>query len=398
MKNNVELKIFGRCRAGLLAAAVVLCMLPASSFGLALFNDPLPGSIWTDQEFPNLNNNVVRIYDSFGANAGTASTGFGTGTIISVVPDGGGGDYYNVLTADHVVYSGVNSVNNGNYGSIGIGFGTSAGFAVGANYPLTVSSLVNNVQLDGANNGPDLAVFSVDVSAAQLAAAAGGPNGISAPGTGANSLALSVPIAAPAAGNGNQIIQVGYGSQATVGFGAPAPGGVPGTPRYLATQDFGTYNSGGNTITALVGGFVGTGLNPRGGASANYTFDAVRGTYVFGIQNPGAANATITTGTTYILSGDSGGPTFQLMDGVYQLIGVHSASQGFNINTPNEYETQGQLWSDVQLSSYQNWISQAVTAVDVPEPSTLALAGVGGLLCLLRCGRRVATLCRVTHF
>ena len=87
MKNNVELKIFGRCRAGLLAAAVVLCMPPASSFGLALFNDPLPGSIWTDQEFPNLNNNVVRIYDSFGANAGTASTGFGTGTIISVVPD-----------------------------------------------------------------------------------------------------------------------------------------------------------------------------------------------------------------------------------------------------------------------------------------------------------------------
>ena len=302
-----------------------------------------------------------------------------------------------MLTADHVVYSGVNSVNNGNYGSIGIGFGTSAGFAVGANYPLTVSSLVNNVQLDGANNGPDLAVFSVDVSAAQLAAAAGGPNGISAPGTGANSLALSVPIAAcrreRQPNHPGRLWKPGHCRLRGARSGRrPRHPPLPGDPGLRHLQLRGQYHYSAGW------GLCGHGPQPQGGASANYTFDAVRGTYVFGIQNPGAANATITTGTTYILSGDSGGPTFQLMDGVYQLIGLDSASQGFNINTPNEYETQGQLWSDVQLSSYQNWISQAVTAVDVPEPSTLALAGVGGLLCLLRCGRRVATLCRVTHF
>jgi hypothetical protein len=375
MKKNLDLSIFGRCDAGLLLLLAGLCILPARSSGLALYNDTV--NLWPDQEFPDLNNNVVRIKESFGPNAGNTSSFVGTGTIVSVVPDGNGGDYYNVLTADHVVYGADNSAVKGSYGAISIGFGS------GATYSLSVPNVVNNVQVDGANNGPDLAVFSVDVTAAQLANPTA--NNIAAPGTGSTSLALSVPIVAPNTGNGNTIVQAGYGSQATVGFGNPAPAG---TPRYLATQDFGTFNSGGNTATGTTVNSVFAGLNPRGGASANYTFNALQGTYAFTI-----AAGNITMGTTYILSGDSGGPTFQLNDGVYDLIGVHSSSQGFNINTANEYETQGQVWSDVQASSYlTGFIDPAILAVDVPEPSTLVLAGVGGALFLLRYGRRVARL------
>jgi len=368
MKKNPEVKIFGRCRAGLLVVLAGVCILPTRSSGLALYNDTLalPG---------NLNNNVVMVAETYGATTATTTLKAGTGTVISVVPDGAGGDWYNVLTADHVVYGAVNSVADGNLGAIGIAWPTGT--------PLIVNSVVNNVQLDGGN-GPDLAVIGIDVTAAQLAA-----DNNPVPGTnGANTLAKSVTLAAPNDAAGNQIVQVGFGSQATIGT-APSPPNPAGTPCYLATQDFGTYNSGGNTISMLLSDFALT-PNPRGG---KYVFDAVEGTCDF----TGAAGS-VTKGTTYILSGDSGGPTFQNINGTMDLIGVHSYADGNNIGTPNEYETSGQLWDDVQVSSYISWINGATNAVDVPEPSTSALAGVGGLLWLLRCGRRVATLKRLTHF
>jgi hypothetical protein len=150
----------------LLAAALVL--LPARSYALALFNDTyaLPDG---------LANDVVRIWTDDGPPTGT-----GSGTIISVVPDGNGGDYYNVLTADHVVYGAT---------AIKIGFRFDTAYPVG----FSVASIAQNVKLDGESGlvyNPDLAVFAVDVSAATLANLP--PNGL-AP----SSLQLPVSIMAP---------------------------------------------------------------------------------------------------------------------------------------------------------------------------------------------------------
>jgi len=387
MKNNLELKVF-RGWAGLLVVLAGLCILPSRSFGLALLNDT--ANLWPNQELANLNNNVVRVSESYGATQATSSTYVGTGTIISVVPDGNGGDYYNVLTADHVVYGADNSALGGNYGSISIGFNSSPGQYSGATYPLSVGNIAKNVQLDGANNGPDLAVFSVDVSAAQLAAASGGPASIASPNsTFANvSLVQNVSLLAPNNSPGNnQIVQAGYGNQATTAVAPPPGAPVPaGTSVYKSSGDYGTFNAGYNTIPAngnraddgapfgLVAGYVGV-ANGRGG---NYTYDAIRGGF----------NISGTTWTSYVLSGDSGGPTFQYVDGFYDLVGVHSSSETYGSTYVTPFSDS--LWSDVAMNStYISWIDGASIAVDVPEPSALALTGMGGLFWLLRHGRRV---------
>jgi hypothetical protein len=356
-------------RPGLLAVAAVFCLLPARSFGLALLNDTVSLTP-ADQEMSNLANNVVRVYESFGPAGETPKPGFGTGTIISIVPDGQGGDYYNVLTADHVVNGAVSAVNDGNVGRIGIGFGSNPGNTVGNFFPLTVNNLAKHVRLDGGNS-VDLAVFSVDVSARLLAAAAPGPANILAPGFGVYGLQLEVPIADPSDAPGNTIVQAGYGALATAKLGDPAK---PGQARYAPiASSYGTFNSGGNTIPA--NGLVGArDLESPG-------FDAIIGTFAFTRD----AKGNPVSGTTDIMSGDSGGPTFQANNGIYDLIGVHQGSQTeLNVKDETTWATPGQTWTDVDVSAYTSWINQAITQVDVPEPSTWALAFAGGLLCLFR--------------
>ncbi len=85
-----------RVRVSLFVAAIALSVLPATSFGLALTNDffTLPSGV---------SNDVVRI-STLSAIGPNFSNGSGSGTIISTVPDGNGGNWYNVLTADHVLF------------------------------------------------------------------------------------------------------------------------------------------------------------------------------------------------------------------------------------------------------------------------------------------------------
>ena len=121
------------------------------------------------------------------------------------MPDGNGGDYYNVLTADHVVYGAT---------AINIGFRFDTAYPVG----FSVASIAQNVEYDGGSGlvyNPDLAVFAVDVSAATLA-------NLPANGLSPSSLLLPVGIMAPNNAPGNQIVQVGFGNQANADVGPPA--------------------------------------------------------------------------------------------------------------------------------------------------------------------------------
>jgi len=76
------------------------------------------------------------------------------------------------------------------------------------------------------------------------------------------------------------------------------------------------------------------------------------------------------------------------VDGFYDLVGVHSSSETYGSTYVTPFSDS--LWSDVAMNStYISWIDGASIAVDVPEPSALALTGMGGLFWLLRHGRRV---------
>ncbi|HTS16365.1 MAG TPA: hypothetical protein VMP11_02215 [Verrucomicrobiae bacterium] len=351
--------------------ALFVAVVPSSSFGLAELNDSfsLPSG---------LANDVVRVGEVAGQTAQK-----GSGIILSVVPDGSGGDWYNVLTADHVVYDAVKVATTQQL--VQTPWSITMGFRFDQTFPLSVAN-VKNVALDGAGtdgmgDGPDLALFSIHLTASLIA---NPPANVLAP----PSLLQPVNITAPDNSAGNQIVQAGFGSQATAGSGAPYPAG---TSWYKALGNFGTYESAANTIstTGLVANFVGA-KNPRVNGGS-YTFNAIQGSYAFTLD--GSSN--ITAGTSYVLQGDSGGPTFESNgQGGFSLIGVHSSDVQDTATNGDVYVPAGQgyLWSDVQLSSYTTWINQTIPLidVDVPEPSARDLVALGGLVFLVGAWRRTA--------
>jgi len=133
---------------------------------------------------------------------------------------------------------------------------------------------------------------------------------------------------------------------------------------------------GANTATGLKAGFS----YDNREVGMKYTYDALQGTFSFSTNAAGV----VTSGTTYLLPADSGGPTFESNGmGGLALVGVHSTSQRSVVNgTVIPYNFPGQMWADVNVSQYTNWITDAEKAANVcPEPSTWAmmLIGLAGL-------------------
>ncbi len=331
-----------------IAGAAALTAAPMVSFGLADFNTPgiLP---------VGLEDAVVRVY--------APGVGFGTGTIIGITPDNSGGNVYCVLTADHVLRNAGNP--GGLPASVSIGFSSVAGMAAG-NFPYSTTNTATQVKLDAP---VDLAVFSVDVPRAQLA---------NLPVI--TAATVTAPVI-PTTGT-NPIIQAGYGDQATVGVGAPF---AAGQAYYQSQTQYGTYVSGMNTISSA---------SPFGGYTRGiYAFRALEGIPTFTLDAAGNP----VSATSYVLSGDSGGPTFEtLTNGNIGLIGVHSGSTAGLALAGGEEAVSGSgayQWTDVNASAYSAWINTNCDAVDAaatPEPAALALMGIGGASLLLIRRRRKA--------
>lgn len=267
--------------------------------------------------------------------------GVGTGTVIHIKRDPQGpGGWLCVLTADHVV---------GHFGNWQVGFGNlHAGWQYNA-----------PVMFRGPRNPDgtwvDLAMLGVRV-----------PNLAALP-------PMMLPSIAPP--SMPDIIVAGYGYL-----------GDPGPPRtYDAIlSSYGTYRSGRNAIDLI---------DPGGGFLDDYTGKEYRNWVIsydldFVPLPPGWLPFF---GEAYLFSGDSGGPSFQWVDGNHNgvidqdewlLVGVHSYSDlGQQIDLDGdgradiERVREGFFSHDVYLAPYSDWIQQ--TCDMVPEPASLLVLAVG---------------------
>ncbi len=341
-----------RAATGLLGLAGMVAFAPRC-LALALLNDAfaLPDG---------LANDIVRIQETYTTDSGAKMSVLGgTGTIINVAPCSCGGYWYDILTADHVVRAPTGDTLQG----------VSIGFRFDSAWPLSVANLKTNIQYD---NPVDLAIIAIEVPK-------NAPDSVLQP----LSLLQPVPIMAPDVAQGNQIVQAGYGLQAKVVSSVKI-----GDTTYPYAYKILPYN-GTSFIpkngTLLVGANTAKELNPSFSytnqeVKVEYTYKAILGTFTISTNNGEA-----TSGTTYTLNGDSGGPTFQSNgNGGFALVGVHSAAEFYTL--PNgrylPYNTPGQQWADVNVSQYTNWIADAEKAANVcPEASTWAmmLIGLAGL-------------------
>jgi hypothetical protein len=286
-------------------------------------------------------NAVVRILNFNPANP---QQGFvGTGTVIDIKPDPQGpGGWLCVLTADHVVGHPAGWQRR-------IGFGNlPAGWQYGAPIMFRGPQNPNGTWVDLAMLGawvPNLAAL--------LAA-----------------FPMMLPTIAPPPIS--ELIVAGYGD-----LGDPGPART-----YDAILgSYGTYRSGMNTIERIEqGGFNFPPFKMYQNWVISYDLD-------FAPPNGWPPNF----GEAYLFSGDSGGPSFQWVDGngdgvidanEWLLVGVHSYSrEGQLIDLDGDGEDdiervqEGFFSRDVYLQPYRNWIEQ--TCDMVPEPASLLVLAVG---------------------
>jgi hypothetical protein len=343
------------CVVNTVLFSVVAAAIPTRCFGLAI----TPGSD-TTAALGNIANAIVQVSDPGGR---------GTGSILQISPYNGGVDM-DVLTADHVVR---NSAGGGSTiyapNQINITFGNGAGTAT---FPSMAAATDFTIPEDGSSY-VDLAMLDVFVPQAQL-------NMLPA-----NLAPVALPAASPAAGTA--LTQAGYGLQASIvnvsgnlayanstvkGYGAP----------------YGTLKAGPNSINAAgVTAITGALSDYPGGVDA--MGNPVAGNFAYqydGFQNGcliNGANPNYNGSTSYIFSGDSGGPSLT----GNTILGVHSSSVTGTLvgdaNSQFAYPTTvnaNYLWQDVSVGDNLPWINQELATLSpVPEPTSAAILLMGSV-------------------
>lgn len=166
------------------------------------------------------------------------------------------------------------------------------------------------------------------------------------------------------------VIHAGYGATGRVDLE---------NREYIITRDpFGTFRSGTNIVDSVVDHT--TDIHRRTGE--RFSYRALQSDMDFRLDGKGMPIAA----DSHSLNGDSGGPTFQVQDGQWRLVGIMGESEQTARGTIIE---GADMW-DVRVATYEEWIT--ATCNSVPEPGTLCalFAGVGAVLLRKGKGRRLA--------
>jgi hypothetical protein len=312
-------------------------MIPSHSFGLAIS----PGSDST-AALGNTASAIVQVSDPGGS---------GSGTVIQMMPWDGGVDL-DVITADHVVRD-----DGGGGGSLYSASQVSIAFGNGTSFAAEDEATDFTIPQDGSS-AVDLAILDIFVPGSQLNTL---PAGLAAVG---------LPNAQPAANTA--ITQAGYGRQGTVTT-------VSGKLSYVYSPlnglgaPYGTLKAGPNSLSAA--GVTAITGAVSAYAGINYAYQGFQN----GAQINGA-NPNYNGSTSYIFSGDSGGPSLS----GNTILGVHSSSVtgtvagdpnsefAYNLGANANYQ-----WQDVSVFDNLTWINEELATLSVPEPSVACLAALG---------------------
>ena len=189
----------------------------------------------------------------------------------------------------------------------------------------------------------------------------------------------------------------GFGSAAVdqkvtqSGYGAK---GVPildptGKAEYKLVPEYGTLRTGPNQITSIPKQPV---ITRYVDCNDNfYSFSGLQGQLTF---NPPKGLPANLVGSSYLFPGDSGGPTFAVIDNALREVGVHADSERLLDLNGDTVARQGFVWLDVNLgftdakgkTPYIDFINKAckddVARLSVPEPRSLSLMIGWGVLVL----------------
>jgi secreted trypsin-like serine protease len=153
------------------------------------------------------------------------------------------------------------------------------------------------------------------------------------------------------------------------------------------------YGRNGTGTTGSVPGTSGT--VKRAGQNEIEAVDSGAGLLLFDFDSGNAAEnvfGSLGLGTNEVNTapGDSGGPAFILTAGVYRIVGVNvvggcpsPASIDFDTSCDQNVanSTFGEIAGATRISLHADWIN---SIVDIPEPSTLTLLGLGLVVTALK--------------
>ncbi|MEM1026767.1 MAG: PEP-CTERM sorting domain-containing protein [Planctomycetota bacterium] len=140
-----------------------------------------------------------------------------------------------------------------------------------------------------------------------------------------------------------------------------------------------TTGSGPQTVT-----ITGVGFNFRGGTSTDLEDVTITITYFGDDGNVGLTDDNVLIGSETVQLQFDGTDQYTVVFDTPMTATVPAGDDRFRISLSSTGNMRFKVWNPTQSPSGQNGIKVSVGGTAVPEPASLALAGLGGLMVLRR--------------